>query len=123
MEVKVGYVVEGFNDERAVLAVFPDSYIAVTKGTRYNRRVRMDIQKIIGECNVVFVLTDPDEPGNNLAEYISQEFGLLRIMIDPKEAICYRNGKKKIGVEHCDPVYLKMVLTDALKEEIFSSNQ
>lgn len=113
MTRKIGYVVEGFNDERAVLQVAPDARIAVTKGTRYNRRVKMDIQKVIDECDKVFVLSDPDEPGDKLADYIAQEFGLHRIHIDPEKAICYRNGKKKIGVEHCDNNYLREILTNA----------
>lgn len=113
--MKVGYVVEGFNDERTILGIFPDAVIAVTKGTRYNRRVRMDIQKTIDQCDVVFILTDPDEPGDLLAEYVHKEFDLTRIQVDPEQAICYRNGKKKIGIEHCDPDYLQRLLTGALK--------
>lgn len=112
--MKVGFVVEGFNDERAVLRLFPEARVAVTKGTRYNRRVRMDIENVIDTCDKVFILTDPDEPGDQLAAYVAQEFGLPRITVNPEQAICYRNGKKKIGIEHCDEKYLLQVLTEAL---------
>ena len=114
MTVKVGYIVEGFNDERAILRIFPEAVIAVTNGPRYTNRVKMDIQKTIDQCDVVFILTDPDDIGDNFAAYIQREFGLPRIEIDPKKAMCYRNHKWKVGVEHCDPVYLQTVLTDAL---------
>lgn len=113
--MKVGFVVEGFNDERAVLRLFPEAKIAVTKGTRYNRRVRMDIENVIDTCDKVFILTDPDEPGDQLAAYVAQEFGLPRITVNPEQAICCRNGKKKIGIEHCDETYLLQVLTEALQ--------
>lgn len=110
----IGYIVEGFNDEAAVLRIRPDSKIAVTKGTRYNRRVKMDIEKVIEESDVTFILTDPDEPGKQLADFIHEEYSLPRIAVDPEQAICYRNGRKKIGIEHCDPEYLDKVLTEAL---------
>lgn len=112
--MKVGYIVEGFNDEAAVLRIRPDAKIAVTKGTRYNRRARMDIEKVIKECDVIFILTDPDEPGRELAYFIQEQYLLPRIIVDPEQAICYRNGRKKIGIEHCDSDYLDKVLTDAL---------
>ena len=117
----IGYIVEGFHDERAVLQVEPNAVIAVTNGSRYNRRVRLDIQRIIDQCDIVFILTDPDDTGDKLADYIQRTFHLPRIHIDPEQAICYRNGKKKIGIEHCEPAYLQHVLQQAVLTHIHTN--
>jgi len=114
----IGYIVEGFHDERAVLQVEPNAVIAVTNGSRYNRRVRMDIQRVIDQCDIVFILTDPDETGDALAAYIKRAFNLPRIHIDPQQAVGYINGKTKVGVEYCEPAYLQQVLKQAIIKQI-----
>lgn len=107
---RIGFIVEGFNDEKTVLKAFPDAKFVVTKGTRYNNRVRMDISELLTICDNVFILTDPDEEGERIAQTILKEFRLPRILIDEKEAKCLRNRKLKTGVEHCDVDYLKSTI-------------
>jgi ribonuclease M5 len=113
--MKVGYIVEGFNDEQKLKSINPEIRCAVTQGTRFTNRTRMDIQALINECDVVYILTDPDEAGDQLAQSIQQEFPLARIYLDPDKAVCYRFNKKKIGVEHCDEEYLRSMLTHTME--------
>lgn len=109
-----GFIVEGFNDESKVFQVLPHSHIAVTKGTRFNNRVRMDINALLSTCTEVFVLTDPDDAGQVLAEMIQKEFPqLTRLSLDANECQCYRNNRLKIGVEHCDATYLATIFGQA----------
>lgn len=107
---KYGFIVEGFNDERTILKVMPEARFAVTNGTRYNNRVRMDIQSLVESCDTVFILTDPDNEGDRISNYILQDFEFERIHVDKKEAMCLRNNKWKTGVEHCDIEYLRSVI-------------
>ena len=108
---KIGYVVEGFNDEKAVLEVAPHAFVVVTKGTRFNTRVKMDVRLALDLCDEVYVLTDPDEQGEHLARLLMDEFpSLKRLHVEYEQSLCMRNRKLKVGVEHCDPDYLKEVL-------------
>lgn len=115
---KVGYIVEGFNDEKTVLEVKPDAYVVVTKGTRFNNRVKTDVQRALNLCDEVYVLTDPDEPGEHIACVLMKEFeGLKRIEVDRAEALCMRNRQLKVGIEHCDVDYLRQLLVGKRKGE------
>jgi ribonuclease M5 len=119
---KLGYIVEGFNDERSILDVDPDAVVIVTKGTRFDKRVKIAIEKAIEECEMVFIMTDPDEPGESLAEKIKNKYWDLprvEIAADRAEAFRHNFTKKKIGVEHCEPDYLKEVIVHAYCEEKF----
>lgn len=109
--MKIGFIVEGFNDEDKLLTVLPSAHVVVTKGTRLNNRVRMDINNALSKCSKVYLLTDPDESGNLIANKLILEFPMLtRIFLDAKECKCYRNNRLKIGMEHCTHSYLASVL-------------
>lgn len=115
--MKVGFVVEGFNDEYKVKEVIPNALCVVTKGTRMNGRVKMDMNEALNLCDEVFLLTDPDEAGETLAEMVLKLYpNLTRIKLDRKQCLCYRNHKVKVGVEHCENDYLKNVLEQHIKE-------
>lgn len=108
----MGFVVEGFNDEKKVKKVFPGAVCVVTKGTRMNGRVKMDVEQALKECDKLFLLTDPDEAGDTLATMVLRQFPFLqRVMLDREQCLCYRNHKLKVGVEHCETDYLKDVLS------------
>jgi ribonuclease M5 len=111
----MGFVVEGFNDERKVKEVMPDALCVVTKGTRMNGRVKLDVEKALVECDKLFLLTDPDEAGEQLADMVLQRYpSLERVQLDREQCLCYRNHKLKVGVEHCDNDYLKKILSNYL---------
>ncbi|MDA1675454.1 MULTISPECIES: toprim domain-containing protein [Bacillus cereus group] len=111
----MGFVVEGFHDELKLLSVYPTAYVVVTKGTRFDKRVVMDVNKAMLNCDKVFLLTDPDDAGDWLAERLSNEFpNLERMMLNPNECLSYRKNKVKVGVEHCSNKYLLSVLSQYL---------
>lgn len=108
----MGFVVEGFHDEEKVLKVVPTAHVVVTKGTRLDNRVRMDLNKALLVCDKVWLLTDPDEAGDLLARALRKEFpSLERVLLDKKECLSYRTNKVKVGVEHCSDEYLFNVLS------------
>ena len=108
----LGFVVEGFNDEIKLRQLFPDAQYAVTKGTRFTRRVRMDVQNVITSCEKVYLITDPDDAGELLADYLLREFPtLVRVELDPKECKCMRFRRLKIGLEHASLTYIQEVLS------------
>lgn len=110
-----GFIVEGFNDESKLRQLIPNSRIVVTKGTRFNNRVRMDINLVLIECSRVYLITDPDKSGDLLAKTILNEFPMLiRINLDPEQCKCYRNSRLKIGLEHCDLSNFSTVLKPSL---------
>lgn len=110
--MKYGFVVEGFHDEEKVKRVLPNAYVVVTKGTRFDNRVKMDVEQMFTVCDVSFLLSDPDEAGEQLANKLLDVFPQLhRVMLEEKECICYRNKKRKVGVEHCSDEYLMNVLS------------
>jgi len=115
--MKYGFIVEGFNDEFKLKAVLPHVHVVVTKGTRLNNRVRMDIRSALEKCDAVFLLTDPDDAGKIIAEKLQKEFPMLeRIELDVKECKCVRNNRLKIGMEHADKHYLAGVLQKYVTE-------
>lgn len=106
----IGFIVEGFNDETTVKNVLPDAHIVVTKGTRLNNRVRMDINAALRACRDVYLLTDPDEAGAILNAMLLAEFPTLKqFTLDANECKCIRNRRLKIGVEHASHAYLRSV--------------
>lgn len=114
----IGIVVEGFNDEYTLRKVLPHAHFVVTKGTRLNNRVRMDINSALKDCRHVYLMTDPDEAGEFLATMLLAEFPMLtRIHLDPEECKCYRNRRLKIGVEHASLYYLRMVFQKVLTDK------
>lgn len=109
--MQYGYVVEGFNDKAKVNKAFPDALCVVTKGTRMNGRVKMDVKEALSQCDQLVLLTDPDEAGDLLAEMVLKEFPTLtRVHLEREKCLCLRNRKWKVGVEHCDTDYLKEML-------------
>lgn len=118
--MKIGFIVEGFNDEKSLKEIYPEALFAVTKGTRFNKRVKMDIKELMDKCDHVFSMMDPDEPGERMTAKIQENFwGVPAIVIEEEEAVAYRNNfqKRKIGVEHCGPDYLKKVIDKAIEDE------
>lgn len=55
--MKYGFVVEGFNDEKKLLAVMPTAHVVVTKGTRFNNRVKMDVSVAVETCDEVYLIS------------------------------------------------------------------
>jgi len=56
----------------------PDALCVVTKGTRMNGRVKLDVENALAKCDKLFLLTDPDEAGDKLAEMVLGYYPILR---------------------------------------------
>lgn len=115
MNYKTGIILEGVNDAKLIRRVFPNTHIVLTKGTRLNNRVRMDIIYALNNCRNVFLLTDPDEAGNLLANMVLTDFPTLRrLVLDYEMCKCHTNRGLKYGIEHAEPEYLLSALSNYL---------
>ena len=120
--MKVGFVVEGTHDELKVQEVFQTHFphftplFALTHGTRYNNRTRMNIQAVVEQTTHIFYLLDSDDFGDKIYETLSQEFDFPRIVLDIEQTKSVRGSKTKIGVEHASTDYLYEVLKPLLSQ-------
>lgn len=81
----------------------------VTDGTRFNYRIRLQIDLFLHLNYKVFILTDPDHQGNHLARTIRNVYPYLpRIELDSERCThILESGKVRIGVEYADSKYLR----------------
>lgn len=105
-------IVEGLSDKHKILSVFPESDIEfiVTGGTKFNNRVKTKIEEHMSDKNHLFLLTDPDEAGDQIAKMIQKEYMIPRILVDPSEASYYTSKGNKYGVEHCSKKYIENLI-------------
>lgn len=105
--MKLGFIVEGFNDEASIREVFPGAKFAVTKGIRFTQQVKADIETVVKECDIVFIATDLDAIGTKIADKIINNlyYDLTRLVIEGESTI-----------EHCSPEKLKTAVEDAIEE-------
>jgi len=114
-----GFIVEGHNDERklrsAMMGEFP---VVVLGGDGLAKDSKITISEVMSICEHLFIMTDCDEAGDNVAKKIQDLFDLPRIELDKKQCVTYMNGfkKKKYGLEYALPEYVRMVVSDAFKE-------
>lgn len=112
--MQVGFIVEGFHDENRIANVFGRRFpTVVTQGTRFTRRTRMDIDKILSEVDELYILTDPDEAGDIIANTIQSEYPQLkRIHVDASKCVYVdRKYRQWTGVEYAQADYLKELLS------------
>ena len=114
--MKIGLIVEGHHDANHIRGVFGFKYeFVVTNGTRFTNRTRMDIEKMMRFVDKVYILTDPDEAGNIIAQMISDKYPELeRINLDPEKCVYLdRRFQQWCGVEYALPHHLKEVFQKA----------
>ena len=110
-----GFIVEGIKDEERIRGVLTELYgeflIGILKGTRFSKREISMTKLMLNSCEKVFVLSDPDEAGDWIANKLLTKFPELeRINVDPDEANCFRWKGWKYGVEYCSDEYLRKIL-------------
>ncbi|QKE56412.1 hypothetical protein [Bacillus phage YungSlug] len=96
------FIVEGWNDDKQLKFTYPDKLeTIVTNGTKWHWKIRDKIQAKLDEGKQVYILTDPDAPGQAIADWLKSFFPEL-VQIDvPKEKACCMTGKRmKYGVEY-----------------------
>lgn len=124
---KITLIVEGTNDEDRVKEALANAPIEVnfivTNGTRFSRRVRLEVEGYLQSGSRVFILSDPDEGGNQMARPFIMNYRLRRIEVDPTQA---RKAEKrgysrlqtwKYGIEYCDPSYLHDLIMKFIEED------
>lgn len=110
--MKFGLIVEGHHDANHIRNVFGYKYeYVVTNGTRFTNRTRMDIERMMRFVDKVYILTDPDEAGDLIAQNISEAYPTLeRITLDPEYCkYLDRRYQQWCGVEYALPHHLKDV--------------
>jgi ribonuclease M5 len=106
-----GYIVEGKSDQLKVQCVDPDAHFVILNGISFRNKERRAIEEALILCDEVYVLTDPDEPGDKIARKIMEAYPeIKRILIDPNKARNEREHRFKYGVEYCSNQYLKETL-------------
>lgn len=102
-----GFIVEGEHDKHRVQGVIRNAMFVVTEGTRYPKRVPDEILGMILACKRVYILTDPDKAGEQIAERVQEEFpNIPRINLDIAQCKGRRGHRVKIGVSHAEETYL-----------------
>lgn len=113
----VGFIVEGYGDDMHLYRVLGKRYhTVVTNGTRFTNRTRMDIDAVMAIVDTLYILTDPDDAGDVIANMILKEYpNLERIHLDAEHCkYLDRKYRQFTGVEYARPEYLKKVLSKYL---------
>lgn len=105
------FIIEGWSDEQVLRLAYPFIETIVTNGTRMNNRIRADINNHMRIGYTPYVLSDPDQAGDQLFDMIRKEYPVIeRIAIDPEMAKKKMSTRWKYGIEYCNPNYLKVIL-------------
>lgn len=85
--------------------------IIVTKGTRFGEHEKLQVEVDILLGNRVYILSDPDRGGDELARLVQEVFPVVpRIELNPKQCTNPRSPLKRKGVEYCSVRYLRNVI-------------
>lgn len=114
--MKAVLIVEGLNDADQIHKAFNGNeniVTLVTEGTKINNRIRADIESyLIHEDVGVYILSDPDDAGERLAQMIQSWFpALTRIEVDNRQCAYYTGKRFKSGVEYASYDYLKKIIS------------
>jgi ribonuclease M5 len=105
------FIVEGWSDVDVLRQAYPFIETIVTNGTRMNNRVRSDINNHMRLGFTPYVLSDPDQAGDQLFGMVKKEYPHIeRIHVDKEQAKKRMSTRWKYGIEYCSPNYLKVIL-------------
>ncbi len=105
------FIIEGRSDEQVLRKAYPFIETIVTNGTRMNNRVRADINNHMRLGFTPYVLSDPDQAGDQLYDMVTKEYPHIeRIMVDREQAKKRMSTRWKYGIEYCNPLYLHTLL-------------
>lgn len=116
-------IVEGWNDYHRIREVYPDLDILVTGGTKINNRLRRSIAYRLERGKLIYILSDPDEAGDQLVTMIKSEYPTLTRIEVNKESACYFTGKRmRYGVEYMDNNSIKELLGEIICAHVETIN-
>jgi ribonuclease M5 len=114
---KAVFIVEGNKDEDQITNAFTDMdcrenvECLVTEGTKVNNRIRAEIEDYQRRGFDIYILSDPDEAGENLAKMIQYWYPHIPRLEADKTQCAYFTGKKfKGGIEYASHTYLKSLI-------------
>lgn len=115
---KPAFIVEGHSDARQIIGALHDCgvpfKIIVTDGTKMNKKNIVNIDSSICDGYTPYILSDPDEAGDHLAEMVHNYFpDVERIDADYEECKYCKDLKRKkfkAGIEYANYKYLKKLL-------------
>ena len=85
--------------------------IIVARGTRFGEREKLQVEIDILLGNRVYIISDPDRGGDELARLVQEVFPVIpRIELNPNECTNYRSPRKRKGVEYCNVRHLRNVI-------------
>ena len=116
--MKAVLIVEGTKDADQIKKAFEgvdywcDVRTLVTEGTKVNNRILAEIEDCIRDGYNPYILSDPDEAGEHLAEMIHQWYPEIpRLDVDFHECAYFTGKKFKAGIEYCSYDYLKELIS------------
>lgn len=113
--MKPVFIVEGHKDAYQVDgALGTKALVIVTEGTKVNNRIKNYINNFIEQGHPIYILSDPDEAGDHLANMINFWYpDIPRINADFEECkYCkdLKTKKFKAGIEYASFRYLRRLL-------------
>lgn len=121
--MKPAFIVEGHSDARQIIGALADYNkpfrVIVTDGTKMNNANIFKIEDAIASGHQLYILSDPDEAGDQLANMILNYFpDTPRIHADFEQCKYCKGWKKtmkfKAGIEYASYKYLRELLVEYL---------
>jgi ribonuclease M5 len=113
--MKAVFIVEGLKDKEQIVKAFDgdeDVIALVTEGTKMNNRIVAEIENFIRQGIGVYILSDPDEAGDRLADMVQYWYPEIpRLSVDIKECAYFTGKKFKAGIEYASYDYLKELIS------------
>jgi 5S rRNA maturation endonuclease (ribonuclease M5) len=116
--MKPAFIVEGHSDARQIIGALGDCgmpfKVIVTDGTKMNNKNALNIDIAIMDGYTPFILSDPDEAGDHLADMVNRYFpNIDRINADFDQCKYCKDLKTmrmKAGIEYASYKYLRKLL-------------
>jgi len=117
----IGVIVEGVSDRARIHAIDESIRCFVLFGTPFGGKLRRIIDGALAEVDKLYIMTDPDEAGDRVAEAIMRDYPHIpRVQLDPTKCRVQRWSRHrygdpifyKYGVEYASVEYLTELLRD-----------
>lgn len=113
--MKTVLIVEGLKDEDQIRKAFgddPNVMCLITEGTKMNNRIQAEIENYLRQGVSAYILSDPDEAGEHLANMIQYWYPEIpRLEVEFKECAYFTGKKFKAGIEYASYEYLKELIS------------
>lgn len=113
--MKTVFMVEGTKDADQIHKAFEgnqDVKTLITEGTKVNNRIKSEIENYRRQGYNIFILSDPDDAGEQLAHMIQYWYpDIPRIEPDLKQCAYFTGKKIKGGIEYASYKYLRKLLS------------